>query len=243
GSQGEKGEKGETGAQGEKGEKGETGAQGEKGDKGDKGEPGRNGADGRDGKDGLNGRDGLNGKDGIDGKNGADGKDGLNGKDGKDGVDGVGVTNVTIMDGNLIITLSDGKVINAGRIPVENHVTIPSGDAKSFYFNTSGSDITKVTINGREIEKGSYEVETYGEGALVTIEEETIPLSGAEIKVETTTGTETVKVQPQNNSNNNSKNSNNNTGNSVPWWVIYILIGLNVLTGGVAVLALAKKNK
>ena len=249
GAQGEKGEKGETGAQGEKGEKGETGAQGEKGDKGDKGEPGRNGADGRDGKDGLNGKDGadgkdgLIGKDGIDGKNGADGKDGLNGKDGKDGVDGVGVTNVTIMDGNLIITLSDGKVINAGRIPVENHVTIPSGDAKSFYFNTSGSDITKVTINGREIEKGSYEVETYGEGALVTIEEETIPLSGAEIKVETKTGTETVKVQPQNNSNNNSKNSNNNTGNSVPWWVIYILIGLNVLTGGVAVLALAKKNK
>ena len=150
---------------------------------------------------------------------------------GKDGIDGVGVTDVTITDGNLIITLSDGRVINAGRIAVENHVTIPSGAVKTFYFNTAGSDITKVIVNGEEITKENYDIESYGEGALVTIEEETIPLSGAEIKVETTTGTETVQVQAQ------------NTGNSVPWWVIYVLIGLNVLTGGAAVLALAKKNK
>ena len=44
GIQGDKGEKGDTGATGQKGEKGNTGATGQKGDKGDTGTPGQNGS-------------------------------------------------------------------------------------------------------------------------------------------------------------------------------------------------------
>ena len=44
GIQGDKGEKGDTGATGQKGEKGDTGATGQKGDKGDTGTPGQNGS-------------------------------------------------------------------------------------------------------------------------------------------------------------------------------------------------------
>ena len=44
GIQGDKGEKGDTGATGQKGDKGDTGATGQKGDKGDTGTPGQNGS-------------------------------------------------------------------------------------------------------------------------------------------------------------------------------------------------------
>ncbi len=84
-------------------------AQGEKGDKGDAGE---NGSDGK---------DGVNGSDGKDGVNGSDGKDGVNGSDGKDGN---GVKTIVINDkGELIITLDDGTVINAGQVVApEKHI-------------------------------------------------------------------------------------------------------------------------
>ncbi len=52
----------------------------------------------------------------VDGKDGKDGKDGI---DGKDGADGVSVTNAAIDEnGALMITLSDGTMINAGQIAV-----------------------------------------------------------------------------------------------------------------------------
>ena len=66
------------------------------------------------GKEGLPGKHGKDGKDGRDGRNG---KDGLPGKDGKDGKDGVGVSKAKIdIDGELVITLTDGKVIEAGKV-------------------------------------------------------------------------------------------------------------------------------
>lgn len=72
------------------------------------GKDGRNGADGRAGKDGRAGRDGLAG---------AKGADGLPGRDGIDGVDGVSVTDASIdFDGSLIISLSNGRVINVGEV-------------------------------------------------------------------------------------------------------------------------------
>ena len=103
---------------------------------------GKDGTNGTDGKDGVNGQNGQDGKDGVDGKsayqiwldngntgteadflnwlkgkdgtNGTDGKDGVNGQDGKDGN---GVKSATINDkGELIITLDDGTVINAGQV-------------------------------------------------------------------------------------------------------------------------------
>lgn len=66
------------------------------------------GADGANGKDGTNGSNGANGKDGRDGKNG---KDGTNGKDGVS-VAGVSVNN----EGELIISFSDGKATNVGKV-------------------------------------------------------------------------------------------------------------------------------
>lgn len=66
------------------------------------------------GKDGLPGKDGMPGKPGRDGVDGAPGRDGRDGKDGKDGV-GVQKAKVDI-DGELVITLTDGTVIEAGKV-------------------------------------------------------------------------------------------------------------------------------
>ena len=77
------------------GPKGEKGDQGPKGDKGDKG---------LDGKDGRDGRDGSNGKDGLDGERGQD---------------GISVSSVDVtFDNHLVVTLSDGNEIDAGKIDV-----------------------------------------------------------------------------------------------------------------------------
>ena len=98
-----------------------------------KGKDGANGTDGKDGVNGADGKDGANGQDGVDGKsayqiwldngntgtetdflNWLKGKDGTNGVDGKDGN---GVKSAAINDkGELIITLDDGTVINAGQV-------------------------------------------------------------------------------------------------------------------------------
>jgi len=74
----------------------------------------KNGVDGRDGRDGKDGKDGRNGKDGAMGPRGFDGLPGLSGEDGQDGVS---VVDAQIdFDGSLTITLSNGRVINAGEI-------------------------------------------------------------------------------------------------------------------------------
>jgi hypothetical protein len=66
------------------------------------------------GKDGLNGKDGAPGKDGRPGRDGAPG---VNGKDGQNGKDGVGVSKAKVdIDGELVITLTNGTVIEAGKV-------------------------------------------------------------------------------------------------------------------------------
>lgn len=107
------------------------------------GKDGTNGADGKDGIDGINGKDGvgivkvekinyelivtlsdgsvlnlgnIKGTDGTNGKDGINGTDGINGSDGKDGKDGVGIESVTIIDNELVITLTDKTEINLGNI-------------------------------------------------------------------------------------------------------------------------------
>lgn len=61
-----------------------------------------NGKDGRDGQDGESGRNGLNGRDGADGE---------------DGEDGVSIVNAYVdSEGDLIVELSNHKVINAGNV-------------------------------------------------------------------------------------------------------------------------------
>jgi hypothetical protein len=69
--------------------------------------------DGAPGKDGRDGQDGRPGRDGI----GIPGPAGSPGMDGRDGIDGTSVTNARIdFDGSLVITLSDGREINAGEV-------------------------------------------------------------------------------------------------------------------------------
>lgn len=71
----------------------------------------------KDGKDGLQGPKGEKGDRGFDGVNGKDGRDGKDGKDGVDGSDGVGVSDAHIdFDGSLVITLTNGREINAGEV-------------------------------------------------------------------------------------------------------------------------------
>ena len=66
---------------------------------------------------GPQGEKGRDGRDGKDGYKGQDGKDGVDGKDGKDGSDGISVTDAKVdFDGSLVITLSDGREIDAGTV-------------------------------------------------------------------------------------------------------------------------------
>lgn len=102
---------------------------------------------GEDGKDGADGAPGAPGKDGEDGKDGAPGKDGVgissatvNGEGhlilwltdgntvdcgvvtGEAGAQGVGIRQIAFVGEELVITLSDGTLINCGRIPDCAHV-------------------------------------------------------------------------------------------------------------------------
>lgn len=74
----------------------------------------------QDGRDGIDGRDGRNGRDGKDGKDGAsgrDGRDGVDGINGLDGADGISIADIRLdFDNSLIITLSNGREINAGEV-------------------------------------------------------------------------------------------------------------------------------
>lgn len=73
--------------------------------------------DGRDGTDGRDGRNGRDGKDGKDGAAGRDGRDGIDGINGLDGADGISIADIRLdFDNSLIITLSNGREINAGEI-------------------------------------------------------------------------------------------------------------------------------
>jgi hypothetical protein len=69
------------------------------------------------GEQGLQGPKGEQGDRGFDGTNGKDGTNGADGRDGEDGKQGVGVQDAHIdFDGSLIITLTDGREINAGEV-------------------------------------------------------------------------------------------------------------------------------
>jgi hypothetical protein len=71
----------------------------------------------QDGQDGKNGKDGRDGKQGPAGATGPAGRDGVPGRDGVDGDNGIGVAAARIdFDGSLVITLDDGREINAGEV-------------------------------------------------------------------------------------------------------------------------------
>jgi len=82
------------------------------------------GKDGEDGKDGVDGKSGKDGKDGVAGADGKDGVNGENGKDGQNGTDGIGIKETKINEnGFLIVTLTNGTVINAGYVGIAKEDT------------------------------------------------------------------------------------------------------------------------
>lgn len=83
----------------------------QKGDKGDRGEQGPAGKNGRDGKDG---------RDGIAGPKGDKGDTGPVGPRGEKGVSVVDAE--VALDGNLVLKLSNGKIIDAGEIVQQSNV-------------------------------------------------------------------------------------------------------------------------
>ena len=65
---------------------------------------------------------------GPTGPGGADGSDGEDGEDGKDGLDGVGIENVELdINGNLVITLTNGEVFELGKVIGDKGETGPEG--------------------------------------------------------------------------------------------------------------------
>lgn len=105
------------------------------------------------GSPGKDGKDGKDGKAGRDGRDGSPGKAGKDGADGKDGQDGVSVVDARIdFDNSLVLTLSNGEVIDAGNLNfnlsnIEGYAVIKQGsDTPSGGGGGGSSDQTTVTV-------------------------------------------------------------------------------------------------
>lgn len=112
---------------------------------------GLNGKDGKDGLDGINGTNGIDGSDGVDGTNGKSAyelavENGFEGSlnewllslvvQGSNGKDGAGVRDVRIDEnGHLLITLTDGRVLDAGYVGAGSEIAPPDAepDEDGFY--------------------------------------------------------------------------------------------------------------
>lgn len=105
--------------------------------------------------EGKAGKDGRDGRPGKDGKPGRDGSVGPAGAKGKDGQDGIGISNAKIdIDGELVITLTDGRKIEAGKVLSKGaaekirvfsnaNIVIPDQTGKSGQFlTTNGTDLS-----------------------------------------------------------------------------------------------------
>ena len=117
------------------------------------------------GESGRNGKDGRDGKDGSDGRNGVDGTDG---KDGVDGKDGISVVDAKVdFDGSLVMTLSDGNEIDAGKVVSESIakefnsfmtrgeiLPLQDGNAGK-YLKTDGNTLSWDTLDGSDINLAS----------------------------------------------------------------------------------------
>ena len=124
GDPGEQGPEGPQGPAGEQGPQGEAGPAGEKGEKGDPGEQGPQGIQGEQGPEGPQGPAGEKGEKGDPGEAGPAGEQGPQGPAGQDGAagadgqDGISIVSVAIgEDKHLMVTLSDGNVLDAGLMP------------------------------------------------------------------------------------------------------------------------------
>jgi hypothetical protein len=121
----------------------------------------------QDGQDGKDGKDGRDGRQGPAGSTGATGRDGIPGRDGVDGANGIGVAAARIdFDGSLIITLDDGREINAGEVVpfdiAERIKIITNGGGTSQYvLDTLASLQTQISaISGGLVYKGTWNAST-----------------------------------------------------------------------------------
>ena len=157
---GPQGDKGDQGPQGLRGEPGSAGVDGKDGANGRDGVDGKEGLPGKDGKDGVNGRDGVPGSTGAQGPKGdtgaagAQGPQGLKGDTGATGPagkDGVSITSAVVNStGNLIITKSDGSIVDAGKVSTTaTTTTTTTAPAVGGALNPTASPIaTTTTMKG-----------------------------------------------------------------------------------------------
>jgi hypothetical protein len=144
GPEGPQGPQGERGIQGEQGPEGPEGPQGQMGPQGPQGPMGEKGLKGEDGKDftydmfteeqlkaligpqgpegiqgpvGPQGEQGIQGPQGLQGPMGPQGPEGLKGETGDQGEQGISVESVAIENNHLMVTLSNGEVLDAGEMP------------------------------------------------------------------------------------------------------------------------------
>ena len=96
---------------------GPQGPEGIQGPVGPQGEQGVQGEQGPQGEVGPQGPEGLKGDKGDTGEQGPQGEQGPAGQDGADGQDGVSVESVAIENNHLMVTLSNGQVLDAGEMP------------------------------------------------------------------------------------------------------------------------------
>ena len=112
--------RGPQGPQGEQGVQGEVGPQGPEGLKGETGEQGPAGQDGKDFTYDMFTEEQLEALRGPQGENGADGAEGPQGPAGEagpQGEQGIGVQEIKIEENHLMVTLTDGQILDAGEMP------------------------------------------------------------------------------------------------------------------------------
>ncbi len=96
-------------------------------------------------------KNGADGKDGLNGADGKDGKDGLNGADGKDGKDGDSLfESIEESDTEVIITLTDGRVIHLPKATDENDggEEEPTYELRTLTFEDTDAKFTGYTLYG-----------------------------------------------------------------------------------------------
>ena len=172
------GKRGPQGATGDVGPQGDDGPQGDAGGDGVDGSDGERGQDGIDGIDGTNGNDGADGRDGSDGRNGTNGIDGTQGERGQDGIDGesgVGVDTAQIdKRGHLIITLDDGRKIDAGKVKGKDAVQFqgmiaggpPGGATSALKWTDYATGFSAEPTLTETIATGDVYTYTYSNGTL-----------------------------------------------------------------------------
>lgn len=141
------------------------GAKGDKGDKGDNGQDGDTPYINANGNWQIGDIDtgvkaaGTNGKDGI---NGTDGQDGAKGDKGDKGDDGVGISLITVTNGNLSITLTSGTTLELGNIKGSDGV-----DGRDGADGTNGQD--GIGVKSTEINQSGELVITYSNNNSVNL--------------------------------------------------------------------------